>query len=235
MRSSWRTPTRTWAPSSPRRSPPRPTTWPVTAPRPRPCWLRPWSRGPQARSPRAPTRWRQARHRRRPRRCREPARHAREVDDRRPRSRTSPPISAQDREIGEIIADAFDKVGKDGVITVEESPTTGLELEFTEGMQFDKGFISPYFITDPERMTRARGRRTSSSRARSRPCRTSCRCWRRSSRPPSPLADRRRGRRRRGAVHAGRQPHPRHCSPSRASRRPASATAARPCWPTSPS
>ena len=61
-------------------------------------------------------------------------------------------ISAQDPQIGELIADAFDKVGKDGVITVEESSTTALELDFTEGMQFDKGYISPYFVTDPERM-----------------------------------------------------------------------------------
>jgi chaperonin GroEL len=61
-------------------------------------------------------------------------------------------ISAQDDAIGELIAEAFDKVGKDGVITVEESNTMGLELEFTEGMQFDKGYISPYFITDAERM-----------------------------------------------------------------------------------
>jgi chaperonin GroEL len=61
-------------------------------------------------------------------------------------------VSAQDAKIGELIAEAFSKVGKDGVITVEESPTMGLELEFTEGMQFDKGYISPYFITDQERM-----------------------------------------------------------------------------------
>jgi chaperonin GroEL len=61
-------------------------------------------------------------------------------------------ISAQDREIGDLIAEAFDKVGKDGVITVEESQTMGLELEFTEGLQFDKGYISPYFITDQDRM-----------------------------------------------------------------------------------
>jgi chaperonin GroEL len=61
-------------------------------------------------------------------------------------------ISAQDSQIGELIAEAFAKVGKDGVITVEESPTLGLELEFTEGMQFDKGYISPYFITDQDRM-----------------------------------------------------------------------------------
>ncbi len=59
-------------------------------------------------------------------------------------------ISAGDPEIGGTIADALDKVGKDGVITVEESNTFGIELEFTEGMQFDKGYISPYFITDPD-------------------------------------------------------------------------------------
>ena len=61
-------------------------------------------------------------------------------------------ISAQDKAIGDLIAEAMDKVGKDGVITVEESSTTGLELEFTEGMQFDKGYISPYFVTDADRM-----------------------------------------------------------------------------------
>jgi chaperonin GroEL len=61
-------------------------------------------------------------------------------------------ISAQDRAIGELIAEAMDKVGKDGVITVEESNAMGLELEFTEGLQFDKGYISPYMVTDNERM-----------------------------------------------------------------------------------
>jgi chaperonin GroEL len=61
-------------------------------------------------------------------------------------------ISAADPEIGKVIAEAVDKVGKDGVITVEESNTFGMELEFVEGMRFDKGYISPYFVTDPERM-----------------------------------------------------------------------------------
>ncbi len=61
-------------------------------------------------------------------------------------------ISAADTVVGEIIAEAMDKVGKEGVITVEESNTFGLELELTEGMRFDKGYISPYFVTDPERM-----------------------------------------------------------------------------------
>ena len=61
-------------------------------------------------------------------------------------------ISADDPEIGDIIADAIEKVGKDGVVNVEESNTFGMDLEFTEGMQFDKGYLSPYFVTDPERM-----------------------------------------------------------------------------------
>ncbi|MFM7597614.1 MAG: chaperonin GroEL [Actinomycetota bacterium] len=61
-------------------------------------------------------------------------------------------ISSQDAEVGSLIADAFDKVGKDGVISVEESSVAEMGLEFTEGMQFDKGFISPYFVTDAERM-----------------------------------------------------------------------------------
>src|SRR6201747_69405 len=61
-------------------------------------------------------------------------------------------ISAADTTVGEIISEAMDKVGKEGVITVEESNTFGLELELTEGMRFDKGYISPYFVTDPERM-----------------------------------------------------------------------------------
>ncbi|MGD0081666.1 MAG: chaperonin GroEL [Acidimicrobiales bacterium] len=60
-------------------------------------------------------------------------------------------ISAADASIGEVLADAIDKVGKDGTVTVEESNTFGLELEFTEGMQFDKGYLSPYFVTDPDR------------------------------------------------------------------------------------
>src|SRR6187431_1402707 len=61
-------------------------------------------------------------------------------------------ISSREREIGDVIADAIEKVGKDGVVNVEEGQTFGLDLEFTEGMQFDKGYLSPYMITDPERM-----------------------------------------------------------------------------------
>ncbi len=61
-------------------------------------------------------------------------------------------VSSREREIGDVIADAIEKVGKDGVVNVEEGQTLGLELEFTEGMQFDKGYLSPYMVTDPERM-----------------------------------------------------------------------------------
>src|SRR5690606_16387985 len=60
-------------------------------------------------------------------------------------------ISAADPEIGELIAEAIDKVGKEGVVTVEESNTFGTQLELTEGMRFDKGYLSAYFVTDPER------------------------------------------------------------------------------------
>src|ERR1035441_8057269 len=75
---------------------------------------------------------------------------AREVEGRQEIAQVAA-ISAADVSIGEVLADAIDKVGKDGTVTVEESNTFGLELEFTEGMQFDKGFLSPYFVTDPER------------------------------------------------------------------------------------
>ncbi|MDQ3325213.1 MAG: chaperonin GroEL [Actinomycetota bacterium] len=76
---------------------------------------------------------------------------ARDVDDKQDMTHVGT-ISARDARIGELIAEAFDKVGKDGVITVEESNTLGTDLEFTEGMQFDKGYISPYMVTDSERM-----------------------------------------------------------------------------------
>ena len=120
-------------------------------------------------------------------------------------------ISAQDAHIGELLAEAFDKVGKDGVITVEESNTLGTELEFTEGMQFDKGYISPYFVTDAERMEAVLedayilihqgkisvDRRPAAAAGEGRPGRQAA-------------VHRRRGRRGRGAVDAGRQQDPRH-------------------------
>jgi chaperonin GroEL len=73
------------------------------------------------------------------------------VDDSKEQIAQVASISAADKAIGEIIAEAIDKVGKDGVVTVEESNTFGMDLDFVEGMQFDKGFLSPYFVTDPER------------------------------------------------------------------------------------
>src|ERR687883_1133124 len=66
-------------------------------------------------------------------------------------------VSSRDREIGEVLSDAIEKVGKDGVVNVEEGQTFGLELEFTEGMQFDKGYLSPYMITDAEVITEEMG------------------------------------------------------------------------------
>ena len=76
---------------------------------------------------------------------------ARDVDDRADMAAVAT-VSSRDEVIGDLLAEAFDKVGKDGVITVEESNTMGTELEFTEGMQFDKGYLSPYFVTDQESM-----------------------------------------------------------------------------------
>ncbi|MGH9186430.1 MAG: chaperonin GroEL, partial [Acidimicrobiales bacterium] len=77
---------------------------------------------------------------------------SKEVDDKSEIAQVAAISANNDNEIGELISEAIDKVGKDGVITVEESQTFGMELEFTEGMRFDKGYISPYFVTDPERM-----------------------------------------------------------------------------------
>ena len=143
-------------------------------------------------------------------------------------------ISAADSQIGETIAEAVDKVGKDGVITVEESNTFGMELDFVEGMRFDKGYISPYFITDPERMEAvledpyilianskvSRGEGPAAGAREGHAGRQA---------GPGPV----RGRRGRGPRHAGRQQDPRHVPQRRGRRLPGSATAARPCCRTS--
>jgi chaperonin GroEL len=80
-----------------------------------------------------------------------PSRRSQEISGKEEIARVAT-ISARDRAVGDVIADAIEKVGKDGVVNVEESNTFGLDLEFTEGMQFDKGYLSPYMITDSERM-----------------------------------------------------------------------------------
>ena len=145
------------------------------------------------------------------------------------RSRSSPPrsttrseiaqvasISGNDTEIGELIADAMEKVGKDGVITVEESKGTATTLEVVEGMQFDKGYISPYMVTDPERMEAVLEdplhphlREEDLRRRGPDPAAGEGRC-----RPRKPLRDHRRGRRRRGAGDPGRQQAARHAATS---------------------
>ena len=104
---------------------------------------------------------------------------AKEVDDKAEIAQVAT-ISAADASVGEVIANAIDKVGKDGVVTVEESNTFGIELEFTEGMQFDKGYLSPYFVTDPERQEAVLDDAyILLTPARSRRCRPCCRCSRR--------------------------------------------------------
>ena len=108
---------------------------------------------------------------------------AKEIDDKSEIAQVAS-ISAADPSIGAVIADAIDKVGKDGVVTVEESNTFGMELEFTEGMQFDKGYLSPYFVTDPERQEAVLDDAyILIHQGKIRRCRPCCRCSRRSCRP----------------------------------------------------
>ena len=119
-------------------------------------------------------------------------------------------ISAQDAKIGEVIAEAFDKVGKDGVITVEEAPTMGIELEFTEGMQFDKGYISAYFSHRPGADGgRPRGRLHPADRRQDLLDGGLPAAAGEDRADQEAAAGDRRGRGRRGTVDAGRQQDPR--------------------------
>ena len=145
-------------------------------------------------------------------------------------------ISAADPEVGEIIAEVMDKVGKDGVITVEEGQSLGLEKEYTEGMQFDRGYISAYFVTNPDRMEAVLDEPAHPDHRQEDLQRPGPAPGPREGRPAGQAdADHRRGHRRRGPRDAGREQAQGHRSPSSPSRRRASATAARRCSATSPS
>ena len=128
------------------------TTSPVTARRRRPSWPRPWSARACAVAAGAnPMALKRGIEAATAAVAEELAKIAKDVETKEQIASTAS-ISAGDPTVGEIIAEAMDKVGKEGVITVEESNTFGLELELTEGMRFDKGHISAYFITDSDRM-----------------------------------------------------------------------------------
>ena len=135
-----------------------------------------------------------------------------------------------DAEVGELIAEAMDKVGKEGVITVEESQTFGLELELTEGMRFDKGYISPYFVTDTERMeTVLEDPYMLIANSKISAVKDRLPFWRRSCKVGKPLHDHRRRRRRRSPRHPRCEQDPRHLQDRVASRHQASAIAVRQC------
>ena len=121
-------------------------------------------------------------------------------------------ISANnDDEIGTMIAEAIDKVGKDGVVTVEESNTFGLEMDLVEGMRFDKGYISPYFVTDPDRMEAVlEDPYILLVSSKISAVRDLLPVLEKVMQAGRPLADRGRGRRGRGARDAGREQDPWH-------------------------
>ena len=110
------------------------------------------------------------------------AKQSKEVSGKEDIARVAADLS-RDRAIGDVISDAIEKVGKDGVVNVEEGQTFGMDLEFTEGMQFDRGYMSPYMVTDQDRMEAVLDDPFSciTTAARSARSRTSCRCSSRSS------------------------------------------------------
>ncbi len=118
-------------------------------------------------------------------------------------------ISAADVSVGEVIADAIDKVGKDGTVTVEESNTFGIELQLTEGMQFDKGYLSPYFVTDAERQEAVlEDARHPVHQLQISSVHDLVPVLEKVMQGGRPVADHRRGRRRRGVGDVGRQQDP---------------------------
>ncbi len=223
-------------PARRRPSPPRRTTSRATAPPPPPCSPRPWW-------PRACATWRPARTR--PRSARASPTAADEghrgaaapaaipVNDQEHIAQVGT-IASREQEIGDLISEALKTVGKDGVITVEEGSTLATELEITEGLQFDKGYLSPYFVTDPESMEAvARGRLRPAAPRQDLGDRRPAPAAGEGARRGQAAADHRGGRRGRGAVHPGRQLDPQDRSRSPRSSRRSSVTAARRSWTTS--